>query len=326
MKRKLIMKKVIFAIISIALFSLACNKKNEIANEQIKNSNTIKTRSTSGSFAFNGVDYRVENGILNFETFDKYENVVNTESRSVLLEFANKVEATNLIATYYSSIISENKDQYEFIGKILNRDGFIKIDAFLILIDFKNSKVFAQKNGNTNDLISTQNGTSVTGVLTFPIEEDVIEELKIYKTRGLFCNDAWQQSFDIPHTGGTFPTNLVSNQNTPGGTIQMQVFINTSVKYWPAGIYFELNSRVVVTPAGNPLATAPFSYTTTYSCKRRCGNSFSGTSTRTFANASNDKNVMYWNTRALRQGFTSISSTVSSTASIPANLTRVASN
>ena len=174
------MKKVIFAIISIALFSLACNKKNEIANEQIKNSNTIKTRSTSGSFAFNGVDYRVENGILNFETFDKYENVVNTESRSVLLEFANKVEATNLIATYYSSIISENKDQYEFIGKILNRDGFIKIDAFLILIDFKNSKVFAQKNGNTNDLISTQNGTSVTGVLTFPIEEDVIEELKIY--------------------------------------------------------------------------------------------------------------------------------------------------
>jgi hypothetical protein len=318
------MKKLIMAILGIAIFTISCNKSNELVTNPTNITGTIKTRSSSGIINFNGNDYRVDNGILNFETFYKYENIVNTESRESLIEFANLVEQANLFYNYNSIVSDDEKEQFEFIGKLINKDGFIKIDAFLILVDFPSKKVYAQKNGNTSDILSAKNGTSIQSVLAFSIEEDVIEELKIYKSRGLFCNDAWQQSFDVPHTGGTFPTNLVSNQNTPGGTIQMQVFINTSVKYWPAGIYFELNSRVVVTPAGNPLATAPFSYTTTYSCKRRCGNSFSGTSTRTL-NTSNDKNVMYWNTRALRQGYTSISSTVSSSASVPANLTRTAS-
>ena len=140
----------------------------------------------------------------------------------------------------------------------------------------------------------------------------------------MFCNATWQNTFDVPQSGGALPTNLFSVQQTGGGRVTMAVFINTSVKYWPAGIYFELNSRVVVTPAGNPLATAPYSYTTSYSCKRRCGNSFSGTSTRSFNN-NNDKNVMYWNTRALTQGYTTITSIVSSSASVPVGATRIAS-
>ena len=33
----------------------------------------------------------------------------------------------------------KEKDQFDFIGKLINKDGFIKIDAYLILIDFENS-------------------------------------------------------------------------------------------------------------------------------------------------------------------------------------------
>lgn len=48
------------------------------------------------------------------------------------------------------------KNSMIFLGKLLNREGFIKIDQFLILVDFINSKVYAQKNGNTSDILSVK--------------------------------------------------------------------------------------------------------------------------------------------------------------------------
>lgn len=316
------MKKIILAITTICILALACNKtKTDLKQET--NLGIKNTRNTV-TIQFNSIDYHIIDGILNFETFEKYENIVNSDKREELITFANSVYKSNGIKTYYDRVNEKEKDQFDFIGKLLNKDGFIKIDAYLILIDFENSLVYAQKNGNTNDITSTKNGRLVASVIKFSIMDDVIEELKINGTRGLFCNALWQGKFENFPQDGALQTSLSSVQYTPGGNVTLPVQINTSVKYWTAGIYFELNSRVVVTPAGNPLATAPFSYVTTYSCKRRCGNTFSGSNTRSFSNASNDKNVMYWNSRALTKGYTSISSTVSSSASVPAGATRTA--
>jgi len=308
---------------SIGLVS--CQKDAQIVDMTSSGNVNGTMTPLTGEFQFNSVNYQINEGVLEFATFADYENITNSEEITTLTEFAQTCESSNLLANYYSGVADSTKEQYEFLGKLLNRDGIIKIDEFLILIDFNSSVVYAKKHGEPIELINAKNGVDGNSVVSFAIEDDVIEELKIYKTRGLFCSAQYQPSFEKFPSNGALSTNLTSTQPTPGGTVTLPVMINTSVKYWPAGIYFELNSRVVVTPAGSVLATAPFSYTTTYSCTRRCGNSFNGTSTRSFNNASNDKNVMYWNVRALKKGSTSIKSTVTSSASVPAGDTRVAS-
>ena len=68
------MKKLIMAILGIAIFTISCNKSNELVTNPTNITGTIKTRSSSGIINFNVNDYRVDNGILNFETFYKYEN------------------------------------------------------------------------------------------------------------------------------------------------------------------------------------------------------------------------------------------------------------
>ena len=305
---------------SIGLVS--CQKDAQIVDMTSSGNVNGTMTPLTGEFQFNSVNYQINEGVLEFATFADYENIANSEELTTLTEFAQTCENSNLLTNYYSGVTDSTKEQYEFLGKLLNSDGIIKIDEFLILIDFNASTVYAKKHGESVELINAKNGEDGNSVVSFAIEDDVIEELKIYKTRGLFCSAQYQKKFCVD--ANSMKTNRTSVQQTPGGSITMPVFINTSVKYWPAGIYFELNSRVVVTPAGNPLATAPFSYVTTYSCTRRCGNSFSGNSTKTFTNASNHKNVMYWNARALKQGSTTIKSVVSSSASVPSGDTKTA--
>jgi len=107
------MKKLILAIFSIAIIGMACNKA-KTSVEPSTDQTIKKTRSSNGTFTYNGVTYTVADGILTFETFDKYESITNNESRDVLNEFANRVESSQLVNNYYSVVNEDEKEQYDF--------------------------------------------------------------------------------------------------------------------------------------------------------------------------------------------------------------------
>ncbi|MFM2192997.1 MAG: hypothetical protein RLZZ118_1954 [Bacteroidota bacterium] len=322
-----IMKKIILSAISFAflasLIFISCNK-NQIKQTSSNLSNQTKQTRSVSELTTNGITISSIDNVLSFSSISDYESIVNSENRQTLINFASDIENSGIISNYYSTVNGEEKQQFEFLGKLLNTQGIIKIGEFLILIDFTNEKVFAKSDGSVSELLSAKEGTVIPNVLTFDIKDDVIEELKIKKTRGLFCNDKYSTNHPSINKAG-IATNLISSQfvnpaDLNQGTIDINVAVNGEVKYWPAGIYFELNSRIVVTPAGVPLATAPFSYTTVWTWKRRCGTNGGNSSTSAFLNASNDKTVCYWNVRALTSY--DIKETFSSTASVPSGVSK----
>jgi hypothetical protein len=316
------MKKIIaitiIAFITTSLIFVSCKK-----NEPTTQNKTTTKLSRSEVLSINNINSKIINGVLTFESIEDYKSIYDVNNYSDILTFANLVNSTEGFTSLYSIIENtETKNQYEFLGKLLNQNSVIKIGEFLILIDFASGKVFAKTDATEVELISAKNGNSNNSVQTFDINEDVVEELQFKKTRGLFCSARWCGN---PPNGQSINTNMTSVQQVnpadPSlGFVTLPVIINGFTKYWAAGIYFELNSRIVVTPAGSPLATAPFSYQTTYTAKRRCGNNVGSSSSSSFTNASNDKTIMYWNVRALSKY--NITETFSSSASVPSGVVK----
>jgi hypothetical protein len=284
--------KLLILAASIILIT-SCTK-----TQQGTTTNLIPKATRSESYAeINGVQASVTNGILKFKSLDDYSAIYEVSEFGPLQNFANAVSALPNFTTYYSTIPStdENKDQFAMLGKLLNSNSIIRIGEFTILVDFGGSKVYAKTDGVTDEMLAAKAGQSIIGMLTFDIHDDVIEELKLKKTRGLFCSDPWRPA-QSDSRGMAFKQ--VFSSDADWGTL--------CAKYWPAGIYFELNSKVTTTYSGSY-----FTHESTWSWQRRCGKSGSGTRTySTPIKMNTDKNFIYYNVRALTSG--SVSAKLSS--------------
>jgi hypothetical protein len=71
------MKKLIMAILGIAIFTISCNKSNELVTNPTNITGTIKTRSSSGIINFNGNDYRVDTGNHQRQRYSKKQHKQN---------------------------------------------------------------------------------------------------------------------------------------------------------------------------------------------------------------------------------------------------------
>jgi hypothetical protein len=339
MKKNLIYSTAIgfTAFLSITFF--ACNKSTINRSSVNANNENIKQTRDASTVNFNDVTATISNNIVSFNSIEDYKRIFEVENYDDLLDFANEVNSTSNFTSFYSKLdpkfLDENnngKDQYEFIGKLLNNNSIIRLGEFTLLIDFDNEKVFAKTDGTESELISAKNGNAIEGIHQYSIYDDVAEELSLKKTRGLFCHDSWAGN---PANGGSMLLSTISTQNMPVGfdnfgntiygNVDMQEVLNVCNKYWAAGIYFELNGRVIITPAGNPLATAPFAYTVQYTWKRRCGTSGGNTHSFSFANASSDKKICYWNVRALTK-YSLTTTASSSVSSIPGQTVVITTN
>ena len=67
------MKKLITAIIGIAIFAVACQKAQTIVEPNTTKNGTTKTRTSEDNLVFNGHTYRIQNDMLIFSSFSEYE-------------------------------------------------------------------------------------------------------------------------------------------------------------------------------------------------------------------------------------------------------------
>lgn len=248
--------------------------------------------------------------MLIFSSFSEYENLYEVDDANTLQEFGERVRNSTAMTSYIESITNEDeKDKLSFIGSIVNEQGLMKVDVYTILLDFNAERVFATRYGTVQDLLNAKAGNIATNVLQFTMNEhDVIEELVEHKTRGIICNAPW-----APHKSGNINSDplktkvlLGAPDQNPAGDKKCELFI--SVEYGKYGVYFELRSKYWPTAqvAANNV-WPPYSFTTTYSWTRRCGNSGSGGQTYGFNGATmygvtpaQTKYLAYGNVRALR--------------------------
>lgn len=323
------MKKLILAITTIAIIAVACSKVQ--TKVEPTTTQTIKTTRGDANIRFNNDDYQIQNGVLTFETFDKYEHLFEVEDPTTLQPFADQVEREGAMTSYTETSISpEQKEELHFIGKIVNEEGIIKIDVFTILLNFERSEIFATKTGSIQDLINAKNGKIASNVFQMSMEEtETIDELRELKTRGLFCKESYATSKykEITSNDG-LKTSVLLGDADQNATHDAKVELFTSARYSQYGLYYELNSKYwptsqVATNNINP----PHTWVTTYWWQRRCS-SASGNSSNTSSSATTvfgfspavAKCLIYSNVKALKHY--SVTSTISSSFSIPSGASK----
>ena len=308
------MKRYFIAILSVAIFTVACKKSIETIVEPSKQI-TKTTRSVDPIIRFNNNDYLISNGMMNFTTFTQYENLFEVLDANNLTEFAYMVEESDAMQSY-NEVQSEELKQ-NFIGSIVNDMGLIKIDVYTILLDFNSRIVYATRTGTAQDLLNAKMGNIASFLLSFSMDaNDVIEELIEHKTRGILCNERWAASKN--QWTGVLTTSVIVPVNV-NATLQ------ANVKYSSSGIYFELQTESYCPQwanIGNTGTVVPRSLYYSYSWERRCGTSGSGSNTNSCIQSVGAVNnrcriVIYGNVRALKHY--SLSATISSNRSIPAS-------
>ncbi len=293
------MKKIILAIFSIALFSIACNKAKTTLEPSATKS--IKTRKLEDNIPFNGHTYRIINGMLEFTSIEEYENLFGTETTDVspesLQSFANLVKASSAMQTYWEyHNFPADSIQYSFIGNIVNHNGVIRIDDYLILLDFDHNKAFMTITNSELGLLQAVSGDIATDIEVHGMEEDLIDII-IYAKKGIFCKERYATK---KHDGLGMLT-LSQTLLPPPNNVYVNNSLNSEVRYGVYAIYYELFSKVVVTPV--PYATEYYTFVTSYSWERRCSSKTGGwtyTDDFTASPTDTEKRTCYSNLRALK--------------------------
>jgi hypothetical protein len=294
------MKKLIFAIFSIALIFVACKKATTILEpNQVKK--TKKTRTNIDSILFNNHYYHIVDGMLQFKSIDEYDNLFGTENEdidpSLLQQFADNVKESDAMNTYWESRnLPLDSIHYSFIGNIVNQNGIIRIDDYLLLLDFVHEKVFITVANNVQGLLNAVQGNVASNIEIFTMKDDVASEIRTRK-KGWLCKERYAK---LDQYGQSLQT---LSQVWYPGPINAYGIVSLSheVRYASYGIYYELFSRVVAVPV--PYATEYFKFVTTYSWVRRCSNKTGGwTYTDDFTGSAIDhcKRKCYSNVRALK--------------------------
>jgi hypothetical protein len=299
-------------VVAVTIFSailLSCHKEKPTL-QTIKPSIKKSTRTTEDVIIFNNASYQISNGMLNFSTFAHYEKLYEVENPNTLMEFAERVKNSTAMISYIETIsnIDEN-DRLHFIGSIVNEHGLIKIDDFILLLDFNSKLIYATKSGSQQDLINAQTGVLSQNVFVLNMEgEETIDALHEIKTRGLFCKES-------------YATSKFKNNENDKLLTDNKSFVITA-RYSQFGIYYELMSLQLSTPNGSH---AHFHCFTSGWWQRRCSN-VSGIINQTlnFApglNTLNSNTLWYGNLRALKHY--SVTMVVSSNNSIPAGDSKI---
>lgn len=314
------MKKIILAIFTLTILASSC-QKTETSVDPNPIEQKVTARSGDDIITFNGVEYQITNGMLNFTSFEQYENLFAVDDPNLLDEFANQVYNSTEMTSYLESIDDEEvKARIGFIGMIVNENGLIKIDDYNILLDFDTRNVFATSEGSTDDLILAKNGEVHENVYPFSMDEnDVIDELVAKKTRGIFCKDRWATQKN--QWTSNLPTTVY---------ISWGVYANmqANVRYTASGIYFEMQTESYCPEWSLLLGstiTVPRNLSWTYSWRRRCGTSGSGSGSSTQTQSTGAVNnrfrvVVYGNIRALKHY--SLQATITSPRSVVPNDSR----
>lgn len=228
------MKKVFYGGLFLALVGIGIiGCKKEISPVITKNQ-TIENNTNKS------ITYRVENGMLVFNTVDDFDRLIES------LNDESYDDLKNLDYQSYSESINseeENKIEDAFLSVALNKDQAIQIGNFIYRINKANEKVFALRKDsydNYDDLIAEN--ISNKNILELSTEDDVFEMLGevTYEEKALSKN--CQSSNQNNNSGWTEYADYVDENNVYGNgkdkRYKFSVWLRVRYDNW--GIYRKL--------------------------------------------------------------------------------------
>jgi hypothetical protein len=290
------MKKFIFSAIVLSVVLVSCNKE-EIEPEN-ENQRTVVTEHQQQNFTDNN-DYSklkvTENGVLEFETIEYYEQFVNSdEPGDPKIDFLTAHIKENLKFNSLASTIQNREGdafEDEFINSILDKNNVVKIGKWYIRLNPETEKVYAVSEQITNayELVLREDESN-SNTYTFTFDDEVLTYLadeSLLNDRKLFCKDRRAIS----------TSNQTSYTGIPIDGTSVGMLVKAS--YVKLGIYYALKAKSIY---GNNYTNYLHYWFQFDNCSynQRCGSSLSNyshpwitPSNSTVTNAGNEVRITY---------------------------------
>lgn len=189
---------------------------------------------------------KVNDGKIIFDSFDSFRNMLEDDA---LME--NFYQETSLLRVnspdkYFRLANYENDDSIDFLDQLLDQHKMVSIGDYTFRIDLSSKSVYVVPFGSLLENSLIQEDYAAKGVMKFSTDDDVLDLLEDGYTSSpqtanlaILCGGGCS-SFDL----STPTTPFVPTPNT----------FSTRVRYFKAGIYFELSYHFYMNVALGPLA------------------------------------------------------------------------
>ncbi len=218
--------KSLFIIIP-GILTLSCNKENDISSQNQPEMEYAKDGVFTDENDYSKLNFT--NGFLEFESYEYYESLINTNNKVHFL-----TQYINTLA-YESYAHSHSDIDDEFLSAMLDKNQIVKIGKWFLKVDMKAEKVFASSEENGYTIVL--NGRDLDKLHIFSTSDDVFDYLnntELLNAKGLFCKDpkADKKTSTIPH------------KSIPGDYPYTDGQMNGKIKYVKAGIYYALRAEM----------------------------------------------------------------------------------
>lgn len=262
-----------FTLIAIAAISMALNscqsdKEEKINPDEIDVSDTISP-----------LGYRVKDNVLVFSSITSYEDAI-AKNRKDKFEVEGKFEFQSLNKAISSGARIKASDiEDEFLRSILNSDGVVQIDKWLIKVDLSQEecRVLEVKNRTDKNYEDLVNNVDNSLVYHFPDNYNVLDYL-----------EAGYTSIEIPSNPGGKVAILCGggigerDNTSPTNPRWINLYMRARNFYSKAGIYFTAEVHIrgenadsqapYVRPLNTPCdGLVTFSYSFETNCKNSWG-------------------------------------------------------
>ena len=254
----------------------------------------LKKKSTNID-GFEGVKINQNNSVLEFETIEYYEQIVDNKDYNkvdLLTKAINQSTFSSYGKTFPNDLVCDD----DFTKALLNKDAIVKIEDWFIKIDMKRNLVYLIKDKNENSYSNLVSLNSDVYVLS--TEDDVLDYLKDEsllnsKKKEWFCGEKGQGNGSKEKDWTEYCPNYEYKFKS---------------SYWTIGIYKVLKLGFYHNNLGGSDDVTDFSVEYRYSYKKRCRESGSGQMefpTNVTYNYTSDNLVVkfYQGTRALSKYF-----------------------
>jgi hypothetical protein len=255
------MKKVILSALAFSMLFMACEKDEVV---QVNNAQIEINPNSTNIDGFDGVKINNKYSVLEFETIEYYEQIVDNEDYNQV-DLLTKAINQSDFSSYGKVFSNNNICDDDFTNAILNEESIVKIEDWFIKIDMIRGLVYLNKYKDENSYANLVNQKSIN-IYTLSTEDDVLDYIKdetllTSKKKEWFCGEKGQG-------------HDTEQQNWYEYCTDYEYKFKSS--YWTIGIYKVLKLGFYHNNLGGSDDVTDFSLSYRYSYKKRCRDSGGG--------------------------------------------------
>jgi len=236
------MKKLILAIFSIAIFTVACNKA-KLSTEQVSTHSVKKTRNTNGGVS------KTQEGFLKFENRETYDEIlenIKDLSKDELIVWADQLQFNPLLSTLENGEQSSQDElglEDEVLLTILDANYMVQIGDYIYRIDEPKAQIwtmaYTSSQTEITAFIDEQFNSATMNALNFDYESGEMDIIEFVEAGNVGVKQKSTRDW-TPFGLDSKPPPIIVNQGA--GTIGNKG--DSKTVYQAVGIYFSLYTEL----------------------------------------------------------------------------------